>query len=380
MKKFFLFLSFFILIGILNIPSAYAVTLKGAENLVFTDTILDDAYLVAGNGTIESDVPGDLYIAGGQISVNGNINEDLVVAGGKVTVTGNVAGDIRLIGGQVAVYGNVGDDVVAAAGQVDIGKTSVVGGSVVAGAGILTIEGQVNEDVRGMLGMLLLNGSVQRNVIVTVEDTISISKNARIGGNLNYSGLVQATIPQNVVAGEISFNKFEKESVLEDMTYFFFVQKGISYIAALILLILAIILMPQALKKAGAFTKSNIIKTFGVGLLTIISAVIGSIILMIIVVGIPIGLIILSLLIIFLYVAKIFAAAWLASYVLNYKKKISVVKFFFVLAVAMFFYYLLGMLPYAGIVINLILFLIGVGSMVLLKIENWKFLRAKKMI
>ncbi len=377
MKKFLLlFLSLFILTS----GVASAVTLEAGENVVITTNILDDAYIVGGNANIEADIFGDLYIAGGIVTINAKIHEDLVVAGGRVTIIGDVLGDLRVIGGQVAVYGNVGDDVVAIGGQVDIGKGSVVGGSVLSGAGILTVDGEIKEDIRGGMGMLLLNGVVGKDVIVTIEDTINISDNAKILGDLKYSALLEANIPDGVVSGEILFNQFEEESVLENITYAFFIWKILSFLSALILAGILVLLAPKALIRATKITSENILKTFGVGLLTMIVAIIGAIVLMVTVVGVPVGLIIFAILLMAIYFAKVFVAVWLAGYVLNYKKKISRWKLFGVMALAMLAYYIVGVIPYVGWVANLILFLIGIGAMVLLKIEYFKFMKEKGMV
>lgn len=381
MKK-FLFLFFgFAAFSLFSIPTTSAVVLTVAENVVMTENILDDVYVVAGNANIEADIFGDLYIGGGSVVINGNIQEDLVVGGGKVTVVGNVFGDLRVVGGQVAVYGNVGDDVVVAGGQLDIGKKSVINGSLVAGAGILTLDGEVKEDVRGGMGILLLNGTVGKDVIVTIEDQLSVSKSAKILGNLKYSALIESEIPKGVVKGETSFNKFEKETLLETVTYMFFAEKVVSYLSALILLAICIFIFPKMLLRGAAITKENILRSFGVGLLTLIVAGIGSILLMLTVVGIPFAIIILALLLIVFYISNIFVSVWIASYVANRKKvPPTKLKLFLWSALALLVYYLVNMIPFAGWFLNLVLFVIGVGTLVLLKKEVYFFLRSKKVV
>lgn len=379
MKKFLVSLLAVFLLS----PTASAVTLMTGENLVVSDNHVDDLYLLAGNGTIESDVFGDVYIAGGSIVVNGDVAEDLVVAGGKVTIMGDVAGDIRLIGGQLAVYGNVGDDVVVGGGQVDIGKSSIVGGSVLAAAGILTVDGQVKEDVRGLLGMFFLNGRVGGSVIVTIEDTINFSENSGIEGNLEYSALLETKIPDGVVKGKISFNKFERESVLEELNRLYYWQKSLSFLSSLVLLLLFVAFMPTILVKSANITKSYVLRSFGVGLLAVIAGLIGSILLTFTVLGIPLALITFAVIVILMYISKVFVAAWIASYFFEYKKKkkfLSKLRYFIVMTVVLLGYYLLGIIPYVGWLINIILFLIGVGSIVQVKIEYLRFLKKQKMI
>jgi len=358
--------------------TAFAAELSWGENIVYTDEILDDAYIFAGNGNIEGNVNGDLYIAGGSIVVNGNVSEDLVVVGGKVTVMGNIGGDLRIAGGQASVYSTIGDDVIMVGGQLDIGKTAVVNGSVIVGTGILTVDGYVKEDIRGGLGMLLLNGNVDRNVIVSVEDKLSISKTASIGGNLTYSSLLESDIPEGVVKGTVKFNKFEKEPLLERVTYLFFIQKLVSFLSALVLLLLIVTFMPKSLVQSAEATKQNVFKSFGIGLLTMIAAVIGSILLLITVIGIPLALIILAALVVIFYVAQIFVSVWIAGYFFNLKS-FKKTKLFGVAALGLLLYYLIGFIPFVGWAVKIVLFLVGVGAIVMRKMHYWKFLKDKGM-
>lgn len=373
-------LSSFILSSVLfSLPSASATTLNAAENLVITEKVEGDAYLVGGNASIDADVSGDLYVGGGSVTINANIGQDLVVAGGKVTVVGNVLGDIRLIGGQLAVYGKVGEDIIFAGGTADVGKTAFVNGSVLATAGILTIDGQVKGDVRGMMGMLLLNGTVGQNVIVTVEDTMSIADNAKIFGSLEYSSLFESKVPTGVVGGTVKFNKFEKDSLLEKFTYWFFIEKIFSFVSSLLLILLFVLFAPKALLSAAENTKKAVLKSFGIGLLTMIAAVVGGLILMVTIVGIPLALIIFAGLLMLFYMSQVFVAAWLGSYFFNYKK-FKKIKFFGILVLTMFIYHLIGVVPYVGWAVNLVFFLLGVGSIVMMKIDVMKFLKDKKML
>lgn len=376
MKKIALILSMFIFT---STPVFASTNLMMSENLVLSDELLDDTYLMFGNGNIQSAVNGDLYIAGGNTTITGNVSEDLVVAGGKVTIMGDVGGDVRVVGGQVAVFKNIGDDLVVVGGQVDLGKDATVFGSLIATAGIVTIDGKVNEDVRGILGMLLLNGRVEKNVTVTIEDKLDISESAFVGGNLTYSGLVESEIPEGVVKGAVSFNKFERDNLLESLTYLYLIKKAFGFAAGLLILLLFVLIMPKGLVIMAEKTKENPLKSFGVGLLVMISLIVGSILLMATIIGIPLALIVLAILITIYFVTQVFVSIWLGSYVFKYKK-ISKGKLFLAGAVSMFFYHILGLIPFLGWALNLVLFFVGVGSIYMMKMEYWSYLRKKDML
>ncbi|MFH1218497.1 MAG: hypothetical protein V1679_01500 [Candidatus Peregrinibacteria bacterium] len=379
MKKLLSFITLAFMVVMMGSISASALSFKFGENITVTDEMLDDLYVAGGNVTVESDVFGDLYVAGGNVFINGAVHEDLVVAGGKVSIMNDVLGDLRVIGGQVSVFGNISGDLLVAGGQVDLGRDVSVGGSVVAGAGIVTIEGSVAENVQGGMGMLILNGSVGGDVLVTIEDTISISERASVGGNLKYSALLEASIPENVVAGEVIFNQFEKDEDLADLTNFFLIQKAFSYISALILALILVFVSPKMFETAAKLTKESILRAFGIGLLAVVVVIVAPIILMMTVVGIPIAVILLAMFLVVLYFAKIFTAAWLVSYVMNFKKKLPWWKLYGGIVVALLAYYLVGYIPYyVGTLIHAVLFLIGVGAMFLTERYYFSFLKAKK--
>jgi hypothetical protein len=56
------------------------------------------------------------------------------------------------------------------------------------------------------------------------------------------------------------------------------------------------------------------------------------------------------------------------------------VKLFFVIAGALLAYYIVGSIPVLGWMINAVLFMVGIGSMVMVKKEGFMLLRSKKMV
>ncbi len=383
MKKLILLFSGLLLLTLLSSTAVFAFELKSGDSVVIDQEVMDDLYLLSGSASIDAPILGDLHVMGGQVTINDNISEDLVVAGGRVVVMGNVEGDIRILGGQVAIYGSVGEDVLVLGGQIDIGQDSVISGSVLAGSGYLSIEGTVMEEVRGGTGMFILNGVVEGDVTMTVEDTINISDEARIGGDLNYTAILETEFPKSVIGGQVNYNQSTPRESVEDIdtTAAFFAFKIVSYVSALIIAFLFVVFAPRLVEKSAKLTSENIIKSFAVGVLTMILAFIGSLILMMTLVGIPIALIISAALVIIFYISKVFVAIWLAGYIVNFRKKKNLkVKMFFAIMLTLFMYYLLSAVPYLGWLINMILFLIGAGTIMLLKQEYLVFLKSKKML
>lgn len=380
MKKLFANLSLLAVLFALSVTTASATDFKMGENVLLEGTTVGDQYLLGGNITVKSDIAGDLYVAGGNVTINGNVANDTVIAGGKVNIMGNVSGDLRVIGGQVAVYGNISEDLVISGGQVDIGKNAVINGDVFAGAGILSIDGSVVKGLHGVLGTLMLNGSVGGDIVINVQDKMEIASSARVGGSFNYTSMIASQIPTGVVSGKVSFNKFQTEEAKESLLYLYLAERIWSFAGILILALLMSFLAPNLLKKAPAVTKENILKAFGIGLLTMIGAFIGSLILFTTLVGIPLAMIVLAAACIATYLAKIFVALFLTSYVFKLNKVASSIKLFGIITIGLVAYYLIGMIPVVGWIINFIMIIIALGTIVTLKMEVYKHLRAKKLV
>lgn len=383
MKKLFSRFALALVMSIFMMPISQATVFKQAENLLVPDKIMDDAYLLANTGSINEDVLNDLYIAGGDVTINGNVGQDLVVAGGRVVVMGDVLGDIRVIGGQVSIYGKVGEDVLAAGGQVDIGKKSFINGNLYVASGILTLDGQVKGELKGFMGAVVLNGTVGKDVNISVEDKLFIDPAARILGNLEYKSRAEVTFPTAVVTGKTAFTVLEKGEFMKKFTVWFFMKKLLMYASSLLLALFFLFYAPKFVISAGEKIHKSALKAFGIGLLTIFGVVIGGIILLMTMVGVPLALIAFVSLIIAAYVGQLFVASWIGGMMFSYKKgKTEAVKMkiFGIWALALFIYHAVSLIPFVGWAANIVLCITGIGALVMTKAEYMQVLKSKKML
>ncbi len=370
MKKILASLTIALAISVFAVPLSQAASIKIAENILVPDKIMSDAYVIAGNGSIDADVTADLYVAGGTLIINGDVGQDLVVAGGKVTVIGDVAGDIRLFGGEVSVYGKVGEDLLAVGGEVDVGKNALINGDLMITAGVLRLNGAVKGSLKGATDLTIFNGNVGKNVELST-DKIDMAPTAKILGNLDYSSKLAAKIPNGVVAGTVKFTKIEHQG-----NWF---KKLFSFASSLIFLLLIVLLAPKTLVTVADEMKNSVLKSFGIGLATIVGTVAAMMFLLMSIVGIPLAIVCLAALLIICLFSKVYAAAWLAKYFFDYKNY-SKAKLFGVISLAMLAYYLIGLIPYLGWAINMVFFLTGVGGIMMMKISFMKMLRSKKLL
>lgn len=369
----------------LFVSSAYAMDFRTGDLVVITDTVYEDLYLFSGSATINADVIGDVYVFGGTVSINGNISQDVVVMGGTVNMTGSVGDDVRIIGGDVTVYSQIQGDLLMAGGSLDIAPDSIVNGSAQIAGGIISLDGKIMQDLEGNVGVLRLNGQVYGNVNVTIENIISFSDKSLVYGNFTYRQLMESSIPKGVVKGKIEYKEFSNTTDISfDKDYFvmlFLAFKTFSLLNALLLVLLFVILTPKLIEKSAEIAKKNLMKTFSVGLLSLILFLVGSIIAVMTVVGIHFALIAGFIFAAMIYLAKIFAAGLLSSYIIDFRKKKHLrLKLFFAMSLVMLIYYLIGMTPIIGWFLNMILFVMGLGSIILVKQYYFLYLRNKNQI
>lgn len=101
----------------MSLRSILVVALCALSSSVFAQSVVrfgDDVRIVAGQ-TVE-----DVATMGGDVHVEGNVDGDVATMGGDVWVHGRVEGDVASMGGDVHVAGIVEGDVVSAGGRVTI--------------------------------------------------------------------------------------------------------------------------------------------------------------------------------------------------------------------------------------------------------------------
>lgn len=383
MKKLFSTFILALAMSIFVMPASQAAVFKAGENLLIPEKILNDAYLVASNGSVDADIMNDLYIAGGQVTINSNVGQDLVVTGGRVVVMGDVIGDIRILGGQVSIYGKVGEDVLVAGGQVEVGKKAFVNGNMYVASGALLLDGQIKGELKGFTGTFIFNGTVGKDMNVTTEDQFVISPASKILGNLEYKSKTEIIIPAEVVKGKTSFIKLERGDYMKKFTGWFLMHKFFVYLSALLLALILVLYAPKFTISAGEKIHKSAMKALGLGLLTMFSVMIGGVILMITMVGIPLALIAFAGLAMSMYIGQIFVASWIGGMMFSYKKgktEIGKMKLFGIWALALFIYHAVCLIPFVGWAANMVLCLTGLGSLVMTKMEYMSFLKAKKML
>ena len=297
---------------------------------------------------------------GGTVVVRGTVDGDVDALAGSVVVEqdGQVTGDVRATAGSVTVLGTVNGSLEASAGAVSIGEGAAIGG-----------------DVRVATGDLRIAGSVGGDVEAGVE-TLRLTSTAAVAGDLRYAERADfvredgATVGGTVSAVEnlevdVGFGGF---SVPDPGP--FNVVFGIYWtLATLLLGAILLAAFPRFTAGVAAEVSDRPLRSGGVGFLGLVGIPIVLVMVAISIIGIPItflGFMAYGLLVFLsIPVAEYAAGAWVLSYA-------DVDNRWAALVVGVVGVAVLSRLPLVGWLVELLVFLLGLGAVLVLLYRGFR--------
>jgi len=237
-RKFLSVFAALTLVSLIFVTPASAFDGRSGDRIVIDadEVINDDLYITAGEIVMNGTVNGDLIAFGQTITINGTVNGDLMAAGQTVVINGEVTDDARIAGSglQVGDQAVIGGDLLAAGASLETREGGKIGGELVLGSAQALLSGDVTGDVLAGTSALEMRGEFGGDVQAFVDATgqaqsgppmsmfmtqspisipsvspgLTISKNAKIAGNLEYTSHVDLPIPSGVVAGNIKRTDF----------------------------------------------------------------------------------------------------------------------------------------------------------------------------
>lgn len=167
-------LTLFVLALFIFVPAASAYDGREGGNVVIgKDEVIDDDLFVGGETvTVDGTVNGDLITAGQTVIVNGKVTGNVIAAGSSVTVNGEVGHDVFAAGAAVTIGSDarIGHNAYTAGGSVESRGGSLIDGSLLIAAGQGLVSGQITNDLLAGAGRLRLESAVGRNAKIAVDD------------------------------------------------------------------------------------------------------------------------------------------------------------------------------------------------------------------
>jgi phage baseplate assembly protein gpV len=349
---------------------------EAGEEILIDKAQTDDTYIAGENIRVNAVVQGDLVIAGANLIVNDSIQGDLTAAGGEISVEGYIDDDVRVAGGKITVDSEIGDDLVVFGGEVILTENALINGKLVCYGGDVTIDGEVVErlDVRG--GEVTINGTIRGPSTLAGED-LMFGSNAKFHKDVEYwHSDGEINFNYALVDAKAQFNEdLEEESAASLIAFGITSFKNwLIYILSAFLAILVFhALFRNAFASAVEGLEDNLLKSFGFGLIYLIGIPVAILSTFFITIGIKLGLFAAAVFVFSLVFGQIVAAILITYYLRDKKDKdwgfwpVTFIALAFAILLR-----LLAMIPYAGIVLAIVILSVTYGALTL------QVFRAKK--
>ncbi|MCI9287307.1 MAG: hypothetical protein HFJ57_04990 [Clostridia bacterium] len=312
-----------------------------------------DLYLFDNDIVMDQLVDGNVFIFGNNVKVTGKVNGSLYVCANNLTFDKDsyILQSIYACANTIKFDGIAYYDLYASCRQLDMSSDSFV-----------------QRDLRVVADTLNFSSGVGRNAFVYVN-TFNFMKesDAIVYGDLTYTASRELELSQELVQGNISYKpdmENEQNSVSEVI-----LDKAIELCSSLlyvaIVFVLAILLAPKFMEKASTYiTPATSAKSFGIGILATIMAVVISLVLLFSVIGIPVSFAIIALLVLLLSIATAVTSICITY---RLKEKFAYSKdclTYLTLAGVVIVIWVLKLIPYVGGVVSFVIKMIGLGIIV----------------
>ena len=292
----------------------------------------------------------------GTIIVRGTVTGDIATAAGTVHVTeaGEVGGNLEAAAGTVRIDGTVDGNVSVGGGTVEIGETAQIGGNLEAGAGFLAIHGVVDGTIRAGAEEFVLGPT------------------ASAGGDVRYDAATFTRDPAATVGGSVVQDESIGDSAGPDSGEFALPSwLGVVYGLLVNLLLGAILLaiFPSFSARVAGHVAERPAKSGGVGLLALVAVPIVLVVLLFTLVGIPLSLVGAVVFGVAAWVAVVYGQFAIGSWALSLADRENR---WLALALGLVGFALLGVIPVLGGLLELVAFLLGLGSLALTLRESYR--------
>jgi len=336
----------------------------------------NDFYSAGAVVEVSERVAGDVYLGGAVVSVTADIIDDLVVGGSSVTISSKIGDDLRAIGSLVTLTGVVDSNAVIVGGVINILPGSRIEKDVIIAGGVVNFGGTAVGNLKIFADEVYFSGTVERDVTIRANKKVMFSKNAKINGELNYSAPYEVEIfPE--LANIVNFKLLEKSDTLT----FNRKTKGVIGFSVAILVVGVILLTlfgTQTAVYAGNI-RQNFWNALFVGVVLFLVPIV-AILLLATGIGALLAAVLMFVWLTILIMAGALSAFGIGSFFLRQKKKTTFSKKLLALIIGLVVIALIGFIPQFGILIQIVIFTVSLGALVLTKFQLYKAMKKAKLL
>lgn len=325
-----------------------------------SETVDDTLLATANTVRLEGVVNGDLLAFAQTLEVRGTIKGDLVSFAKRTIVSGTVEGHIFNFSQSFDLDGQLGHSVYGWSQSFRVGDRGHVGDGVVAGAGDVSLEGEVKRSTTIFAGNTDVSGNIGRELTVA-GGSLTLTNTARVGGDLTarVHHLKDVHIANGAaIAGKRDIEERVRQSRFTRPRFYFY--QAIWLAAAMLVGWLGLLLFPRffegSTQAVGAGWRS-----LGLGSVVMVGVPIAMIVAGVTLVGLPLSLMLFALYLVALYLAKIWVGAFLGRVLLK-PATASKGDWLLGLLVGLLILTVLSFVPYLGALVRFFIVCLGLGA------------------
>lgn len=316
---------------------------ESSTNNVTQSTLLqEDLYICEKTINITEPIYGNVYAIGDNVTINTNIIGNLFVLGKNITLGENAAI-------QYSVY-LAGSNITCSSKSSDL---YVVSNNIT-----ITNSSKIYRDLKVASSKITLNGEIGRNVYLLSSKINFDTSTAKIYGDLNYSSSNELPDLKTIVEGNTTYDKIVKSSN--------FLSTLKSIIAYVLLVIIVFIVLnfinSNFIEKSYQYITKHFVKSLLLGLLFGIIAIVSLALSFVLptIFGL-VGIVVLGITFVLLFISKVISIIAISSLL---AELINTTSTFFLSVTVSIVLSLISLIPFVGLIINVILSLLGCGIIV----------------
>lgn len=313
-------------------------------------------------------VNSDLFIMQDKYELNKIVDGNVFICANEVTINSQIGGDAFIFANKLTINSDayIYSTLFVAASEVTINAGI---GDVYAVCDNFTLKenGFIGRDLKVSANNFNLYGKVSRDVFVSAANyNISEQNVPLIGGNFNYSGESELTIPEGIILGEAKYSKetISEEPVIEKVSDYIF--DGINVLVyALVVVLLSIWLAPKFVQRVSNMDTKKAFISLGIGIVAPIVAIIALFMLLVSSVA---SMVAASGIFIFITICMsgtAFASIYFGSIFAKLVKWEGKLKFVLASLISALIIWAISGLPFIGSMFGFLIALFGIGTLIL---------------
>ncbi len=373
-------LKFFIILALLVLPNSVFAEQEIKQQSVSIE-IGNDFYSAGGLVELKQASADDAYLAGAIVNVDKRVENDLVAAGSALTITAEIGDDLRVAGSAITLTSGVGGDAVIVGGVVNIMESSTIAGDASIAGGLLNFGGNVGGDLQLASDEIIFSGSVGGDTEIRLGKSLNFGQDAKINGKLTYYSDKEIDIPAGVAASieRKDFNQAKNFIVAGKGGGFDLTGKLFTLIIGFVAGAVLLALYGRATETFATVLRTKFWWSLFAGVLAFFTPLL-AILLFASMIGVWVGGILLVAWILALLVTGALTGFTVGSLIFKQKKETKYSRKLIALAVGGVIFGAISFIPGFGGALNLTIFVLTLGALVISEKELYKAAKKAKLL